>query len=70
MDFPEFYKELDAHFLAAGSQLMGLQFLQLEPILEKTPSRSFRSVKTADILWQFCASCSFKVSLAYDGSWS
>ncbi|GKA99145.1 putative reverse transcriptase domain-containing protein [Tanacetum coccineum] len=38
--------------------------------LEKTPSRSFRPMKSADILWQFWASCSFRVSLAHDGSWS
>ncbi|GJR27204.1 hypothetical protein Tco_1103436 [Tanacetum coccineum] len=36
--------------------------------LGKTPSRSFRPVKTADILWQFCASYSFRISLAHDGS--
>ncbi|GKB50418.1 hypothetical protein Tco_0901171 [Tanacetum coccineum] len=45
---------------------MGLQLLQLELKLGKIPSRSFRPVKTAKILWQFCASCSFRVSLAHD----
>ncbi|GJX89766.1 hypothetical protein Tco_0343092 [Tanacetum coccineum] len=49
---------------------MGLQFLQLELRLGKTPSRSFRPVKSAEILWQFWASSSFGVSLAHDGSWS
>ncbi|GKB06570.1 hypothetical protein Tco_0834803 [Tanacetum coccineum] len=38
--------------------------------LGKTPSRSFRPVKSAEILWQFWASSSFGVSLAHDGSWS
>ncbi|GJR45248.1 zinc finger, CCHC-type containing protein [Tanacetum coccineum] len=31
---------------------MGLQFIQLELILGKTPSRSFRPVKSAEIIWQ------------------
>nr|GEV22130.1 retrotransposon protein, putative, Ty1-copia subclass [Tanacetum cinerariifolium] len=70
MDFSEFYKELEVHFLGAGSQLMGLQLLQLELRLGKNPSRTFRLVKTSEILWQFCASCSFRVSLAHDGFWS
>ncbi|GJT09131.1 putative ribonuclease H-like domain-containing protein [Tanacetum coccineum] len=38
--------------------------------LGKTPSRSFRPVKSAEILWQFWASSSFGVSLTHDGSWS
>ncbi|GJZ96086.1 hypothetical protein Tco_0668420 [Tanacetum coccineum] len=70
MDFPEFYKELEAEFFGAGAKLMGLQLLQLELRLGKTPSRSFRPVKSAEILWQFWASSSFRVSLAHDGSWS
>ncbi|GKD56223.1 zinc finger, CCHC-type containing protein, partial [Tanacetum coccineum] len=70
MGFLEFYKELEAEILGAGAQLMGLQFLQLELRLGKTPSRSFRPVKSAEILWQFWASSSFGVSLAHDGSWS
>ncbi|GKE09644.1 hypothetical protein Tco_1413195 [Tanacetum coccineum] len=49
---------------------MGLQFIQLDLRLGKTPSRSFRPVKSAEILWQFWASSSFGVSLAHDGSWS
>ncbi|GJT08968.1 retrotransposon protein, putative, ty1-copia subclass [Tanacetum coccineum] len=49
---------------------MGLKFLQLELRLGKTPSRSFRPVKSAEILWQFWVSSSFGVSLAHDGSWS
>ncbi|GJU28702.1 hypothetical protein Tco_1167323 [Tanacetum coccineum] len=53
MDFPEFYKELEAEFLGAGTKLMGLQLLQLELRLGKIPSRSFRPVKSAEILWQF-----------------
>ncbi|GJU43619.1 reverse transcriptase domain-containing protein [Tanacetum coccineum] len=36
----------------------------------KNPSRSFRPVKSAEILWQFWASSSFGVSLAHDGSWA
>ncbi|GJT75384.1 hypothetical protein Tco_1042109 [Tanacetum coccineum] len=70
MDFPEFYKELEAEFFGAGAKLMGLQLLQLELRLGKNPSRSFRPVKSAEILWQFWASSSFRVSLAHDGSWS
>ncbi|GJV14994.1 hypothetical protein Tco_1360317 [Tanacetum coccineum] len=70
MDFTEFYKELETHFLGAGSQLMGLQFLQLKLRFGKTPSRSFRPVKSAEIFWQFWASCSFRVSLDHDDSWS
>ncbi|GKF20584.1 hypothetical protein Tco_0069222, partial [Tanacetum coccineum] len=49
---------------------MGIQFLQLELRLGKTPSRSFRHVKSAEILWQSWASSSFGASLAHDGSWS
>ncbi|GJU71021.1 zinc finger, CCHC-type containing protein [Tanacetum coccineum] len=70
MDFPEFYKELEAEFWGASAKLMGLQLLQLELRLGKNPSRSFRPVKSAEILWQFWASSSFGVSLAHDGSWS
>ncbi|GKE03470.1 hypothetical protein Tco_1395488, partial [Tanacetum coccineum] len=70
MDFLEFYKELEAEFWGAGAKLMELQLLQLELRLGKTPSRSFRPVKSAEILWQFWASCSLRVSLAHDGSWS
>ncbi|GJZ53028.1 hypothetical protein Tco_0607913 [Tanacetum coccineum] len=68
--FPEFYKELEAEILGERAQLMGLQFIQLELRLGKIPSRSFRPVKSAEILWQFWASSSFGVSLAHDGSWS
>ncbi|GJX25936.1 retrovirus-related pol polyprotein from transposon TNT 1-94 [Tanacetum coccineum] len=70
MDFLEFYKELEAEFLGASTKLTGLQILQLELRLGKIPSRSFRPVKSAEILWQFWASCSLRVSLAHDGSWS
>ncbi|GJR71749.1 retrotransposon protein, putative, ty1-copia subclass [Tanacetum coccineum] len=70
MDFPEFYKELEAEFFGAGAKLMGLQLLQLELRLGKNPSRSFRPVKSAEILWQFWTSYSLRVSLAQDGSWS
>ncbi|GJR36829.1 hypothetical protein Tco_1212513 [Tanacetum coccineum] len=49
---------------------MGLQPLQLELRLGKNPSRSFRPVKSAEILWQFWTSYSLRVSLAQDGSWS
>ncbi|GKB30055.1 hypothetical protein Tco_0869456, partial [Tanacetum coccineum] len=51
MDFLEFYKELEAECFGAGTKLTGLQLLQLELILGKTPSRSFRPVKSAEILW-------------------
>ncbi|GKB15896.1 hypothetical protein Tco_0849819 [Tanacetum coccineum] len=70
MDFPAFYKELEAEFLDACAKLMGLQLLLLELRLGKTPSRSFRPMKLAKIFWQFWASCSFRFSLAHDGSWS
>ncbi|GKC88660.1 hypothetical protein Tco_1149309 [Tanacetum coccineum] len=70
MDFPEFSKELEAHFWGAGTQLMGLQLLQLEFRWGKNLFRSFRLVKSAEIFWQIWASCSFRVSLAHDGSWS
>ncbi|GJW31360.1 hypothetical protein Tco_0051392 [Tanacetum coccineum] len=70
MDFPELYKELEAEIYGAGEKRMGLQFLQLELRLGKTPSRSFRPVKSAEILWQFWTSCSLRVSLAHDDSWS
>ncbi|GJY25171.1 hypothetical protein Tco_0399897 [Tanacetum coccineum] len=52
--FPKFYKELEAEILGEGGQIMGLQFIQLELRLGKNPSRSFRPVKSAEILWQFC----------------
>ncbi|GJZ07769.1 hypothetical protein Tco_0542052 [Tanacetum coccineum] len=68
MDFLEFYKELEAHCLGADAQLMGIRLLQLELRLGKIPSRSSKPMKSADILWQFWASCSFRVSLAHDGS--
>ncbi|GJY84529.1 hypothetical protein Tco_0497905 [Tanacetum coccineum] len=63
MDFLEFYKELEAEILGAGAKLMGIQLLQLELKLRKNPSRSFRPVNKAEILWQFWASCSLRVHL-------
>ncbi|GJZ04132.1 hypothetical protein Tco_0537407 [Tanacetum coccineum] len=69
MDFLEFYKELDAEILEKSKKLMGLQLLQLELRLGKSPSRSFRPVKSAEILWQYLTSYSLRVSLAQDGSW-
>ncbi|GJU30358.1 hypothetical protein Tco_1173947 [Tanacetum coccineum] len=53
MEFPEFYKELEAECLGAGAKLMGLQLLQLELRLEKIPSCSSRPVMSAKILWLF-----------------
>ncbi|GJT08554.1 hypothetical protein Tco_0843016 [Tanacetum coccineum] len=67
MDFPEFYKELEAEFWGASVKRMGIQLLQLELRLGKNSSRSFRPVKSAKILWQFWASSLFGVSLAHDG---
>ncbi|GJT21357.1 hypothetical protein Tco_0891294 [Tanacetum coccineum] len=67
MDFLEFCKELEAEIFGAGAKLMGIQLLQLEIILGKTPSRSFRPVKSAEILRQFWASCSLRVSLSHNG---
>ncbi|GJZ90048.1 hypothetical protein Tco_0661975 [Tanacetum coccineum] len=67
---PTFYKELEAESFGEGAKLMGLQLLQLELRFRKNPSRSFRPVKSAKILWQFWASSLFRVSLAHDGSWS
>ncbi|GJZ03357.1 hypothetical protein Tco_0536632 [Tanacetum coccineum] len=46
MGFLEFYKELEAGIFGAGAKLMGLQFIQMELRLGKTPSRSFRPVKS------------------------
>ncbi|GJS53153.1 reverse transcriptase domain-containing protein [Tanacetum coccineum] len=46
VDFPEFYKELGAECFGAGAKLRRLQLLQLELRLGKTPSRSFRTVKS------------------------
>ncbi|GJS77349.1 hypothetical protein Tco_0727230 [Tanacetum coccineum] len=69
-DMKHITDELEAEILGEEAQLMGIQFLQLEIRLGKIPSRSFRPVKSAEILWQFWASSSFGVSLAYDGSWS
>ncbi|GKB64205.1 hypothetical protein Tco_1453397 [Tanacetum coccineum] len=70
MDFPEFYKELEAELFGSGEKLMGLQLLQLELGLGKISSMSFRPVKSAKILWQFWTSYSLRVSLAHDRSWS
>ncbi|GJR40722.1 hypothetical protein Tco_1216406 [Tanacetum coccineum] len=42
MDFPEFYKDLEAELFGACAKLIGLQLLQLELRLGKIPSRSFR----------------------------
>ncbi|GJW39983.1 hypothetical protein Tco_0065828 [Tanacetum coccineum] len=61
MDYPEFYKELEAEFFRAGAKLMGIQLIQLELRLGKVPSRSFKPMKSAEILWQFWASSSFKI---------
>ncbi|GJT13013.1 ribonuclease H-like domain-containing protein, partial [Tanacetum coccineum] len=44
MDFPEFYKKLEAEFFGASAKLMGLQLIQLELILGKIPSRSFSPI--------------------------
>ncbi|GKD74512.1 hypothetical protein Tco_1332794, partial [Tanacetum coccineum] len=50
MDFPEFYKELEAEFWGSSAKLMGLQPLHLELRLGKNPSRSLGSVKSAESL--------------------
>ncbi|GKG41316.1 hypothetical protein Tco_0470528, partial [Tanacetum coccineum] len=50
MDFLKFYKELEAKFLGTSAKLMGLQLLQLDLRLRKAPSRSFRPVKSAEVL--------------------
>nr|GEW48040.1 hypothetical protein [Tanacetum cinerariifolium] len=70
MDFLELCMELEAYFLGEGAQLMGLQLFQLEFRLEKIPFGNFRPAKSAKIFLQFWASCSFRVSLDHDGSWS
>ncbi|GJV53112.1 hypothetical protein Tco_1448853 [Tanacetum coccineum] len=70
MDSPEFYKELEAEIYGVGEKLMGIQFLHLELRLRKNPTRSFRPVNSAEILWQFWTSYSLRVSLAHDSSWS
>nr|GEV93576.1 hypothetical protein [Tanacetum cinerariifolium] len=46
MDFPKFYKELEAEFLGACAKRIGIQLLQLDLRLGKSPSRSFRPVKS------------------------
>ncbi|GJU10332.1 hypothetical protein Tco_1132728 [Tanacetum coccineum] len=54
-----------------GNHQDGLAFLAKQAskdLLGKNPSMSFRPVKSAEIFWQFWASCSFRVSLAHDGS--
>ncbi|GJY81912.1 hypothetical protein Tco_0494663 [Tanacetum coccineum] len=45
MDFPEFYKELEAEFLGAGAKRMGLQLIKLEIRFRKIPSRSTDKTK-------------------------
>ncbi|GKF50614.1 hypothetical protein Tco_0147081, partial [Tanacetum coccineum] len=51
------------------TKFIGLQLLQLELILGKTP-RSFRPLKSAENVWQIWASCSLRVPFALDRSWS
>ncbi|GJZ92792.1 putative reverse transcriptase domain-containing protein [Tanacetum coccineum] len=51
--FVGFHKELEVEIFGAGEKLMRLQLFQLELRLGKTPSRSFRPLKSAEILWQF-----------------
>ncbi|GJV27698.1 hypothetical protein Tco_1384146 [Tanacetum coccineum] len=53
-----------------GSQIMGLQLLQLELRLGKIPSRSFRSLKSAENFCQIPELCSVRVSFSLDRSWS
>ncbi|GJW85334.1 hypothetical protein Tco_0158479 [Tanacetum coccineum] len=65
MDSPEFYKELEAEIYGVGEKLMGIQFLHLELRLRKNPTRSFRPVNSAEILWQFWTSYSLRVSLSH-----
>ncbi|GJR24729.1 hypothetical protein Tco_0973256 [Tanacetum coccineum] len=56
-------------FLEFCTQPIGLQLLQLELRLGKTPSRSFRPLKSAEIFWQIWTSCSLRVPYALDKSW-
>ncbi|GJT90783.1 retrotransposon protein, putative, ty1-copia subclass [Tanacetum coccineum] len=49
-----------------SSQLIGLQLLQLELKLGRTPSRSFRPLKSAENSWQIWISCSHRVLFALD----
>ncbi|GJZ49518.1 hypothetical protein Tco_0603708 [Tanacetum coccineum] len=53
-----FYKELEVEFLGSSVKLMGLQLFQLELRFGKTPSRSFRPIKSAEIFMAFGHSCS------------
>ncbi|GKE87282.1 hypothetical protein Tco_1564757, partial [Tanacetum coccineum] len=62
MDFPEFYKELEAEFFGSCEKLIGLQLLHLELRLGKKPSRSFRPINSSEILWQFWTSYSLKMA--------
>ncbi|GJZ26643.1 hypothetical protein Tco_0570896 [Tanacetum coccineum] len=54
-----YIRGVKAEILGEGEKLMGLQFIQLDLRLRKIPSRSFRPVKSAEILWQFWASIHF-----------
>nr|GFA06046.1 hypothetical protein [Tanacetum cinerariifolium]GFA06077.1 hypothetical protein [Tanacetum cinerariifolium] len=72
---PEFLKKAQRanprlYDIGESAKLMGLQLLQLELRFWKIPARSSRPVKSAEILWQFWASCLLRVSLDHDGSWS
>ncbi|GJR24737.1 retrotransposon protein, putative, ty1-copia subclass [Tanacetum coccineum] len=49
MDFPKFYKELEAETYGTGAKLMGLQFLQLELRLGKNPSRIPYGLRIAQV---------------------
>ncbi|GJX01429.1 hypothetical protein Tco_0185342 [Tanacetum coccineum] len=49
--FGKFCKELEAQFWCEGTQLIGIQLLQLELRLGKIHSMSFRPVKSAEIFW-------------------
>ncbi|GJV89003.1 hypothetical protein Tco_1532941 [Tanacetum coccineum] len=48
MDILEFCKELEAQRFGAGTQVIGIQLLQLELRLGKAPSRSFRPLKSGN----------------------
>ncbi|GJX50996.1 hypothetical protein Tco_0277841 [Tanacetum coccineum] len=53
-----------------GSQLIRLQFFQLELIFGKTPSTSFRPLNSAGNFWQVLELCSLRVPFALDRSLS
>ncbi|GJY85086.1 hypothetical protein Tco_0499112 [Tanacetum coccineum] len=66
MDFPKFYKELEANFWKRLKTSWGYNFFNWSSDWERFLLGVLRPVKSAEILWQFWALSSFRVSLAHD----